>query len=54
MSETPADPHDANRGLFFSHCGWLMLKKHPHVIKEGKKIDMSDLINDPLVQIHTR
>merc|ERR1719262_2050689 len=26
-SDTAADPHDANRGLFFSHVGWLLVKK---------------------------
>lgn len=54
FSETSADPHDANRGFFFSHVGWLMMKKHPDVLKQGVKIDMSDIINDPLVQFHTR
>ncbi|KOB69404.1 Acyl-CoA Delta(11) desaturase [Operophtera brumata] len=28
-SERTADPHDANRGFFFAHVGWLMMKKHP-------------------------
>ncbi|OWR43604.1 putative fatty acid desaturase [Danaus plexippus plexippus] len=54
MSETSADPHDANRGFFFSHVGWLMMKKHPDVVKEGKKIDMSDILEDPLVRFHTK
>ncbi len=42
-SETDADPHNANRGFFFSHMGWLLCKKHPEVISKGKHIDMSDL-----------
>lgn len=54
LSETTADPHDARRGFFFAHVGWLMMKKHPHVISEGNKIDMSDVVNDPVVQFHTR
>ncbi|XP_049868577.1 acyl-CoA Delta-9 desaturase isoform X2 [Pectinophora gossypiella] len=54
FSETSADPHDARRGLFFSHVGWLMMKKHPHVLREGAKIDMSDIVNDPLVRFHTK
>ncbi|CAH2108161.1 unnamed protein product [Euphydryas editha] len=54
MSETSADPHDANRGFFFSHLGWLMMKKHPNVIREGNKIDISDILNDPLVKFHTK
>ncbi|VVC90280.1 unnamed protein product [Leptidea sinapis] len=41
--QTSADPHDASRGFFFSHMGWLMMKKHPHVISEGSKIDMNDI-----------
>lgn len=40
------DPHNANRGFFFSHVGWLMSRKHPKVIEYGKKIDMSDLEAD--------
>ncbi|XP_026500354.1 acyl-CoA Delta(11) desaturase [Vanessa tameamea] len=54
MSETSADPHDANRGFFFAHMGWLMMKKHPHVIREGNKIYMSDILNDPLIKFHTK
>lgn len=48
-SETNADPHNAKRGFFFSHVGWLLCRKHPDVIEKGKQIDMSDLKNDPLV-----
>ncbi|KAJ8674813.1 hypothetical protein QAD02_010599, partial [Eretmocerus hayati] len=50
FTDTPADPHDANRGFFFSHCGWLMMKRHPAVIKYGKKVDMSDIEADPVIQ----
>ncbi|XP_031334185.1 acyl-CoA desaturase-like isoform X2 [Photinus pyralis] len=48
-SDTDADPHNANRGFFFSHIGWLMCKKHPAVISKGKTIDLSDLEADSLV-----
>ncbi|XP_025830434.1 acyl-CoA Delta(11) desaturase-like isoform X2 [Agrilus planipennis] len=48
FSETVADPHNANRGFFFSHVGWLMMKKHPQVIEKGKKINMDDLFEDPV------
>ncbi|PSN55142.1 Acyl-CoA Delta(11) desaturase, partial [Blattella germanica] len=48
-SDTNADPHNANRGLFFSHCGWLMQKKHPEVIRRGREVDMSDVTSDPVV-----
>ncbi|KAL0831144.1 hypothetical protein ABMA28_002014 [Loxostege sticticalis] len=54
FSETSADPHNANRGFFFSHVGWLMMKKHPDVLREGSKIDMSDIINDPLIRFHRK
>ncbi|KAL7643600.1 UNVERIFIED_CONTAM: hypothetical protein RMT77_005583 [Armadillidium vulgare] len=50
FSETDADPHNAQRGFFFSHMGWLMYRKHPDVIKKGKTLDMSDLLNDPVVR----
>ncbi|XP_055697530.1 acyl-CoA Delta-9 desaturase-like [Phlebotomus papatasi] len=48
-SDTDADPHNANRGFFFSHVGWLLSRKHPKVIEYGKKIDMSDLEADPWI-----
>ena len=48
-SETDADPHNSKRGFFFSHVGWLMVKKHPDVITKGRKIDMSDILADPVV-----
>ncbi|CAK1541139.1 unnamed protein product [Leptosia nina] len=53
-SETPADPHDAKRGFFFSHVGWLMMKKHPHVMTEGSKIDMTDITSDPVLVFFNR
>ncbi|XP_011878877.1 PREDICTED: acyl-CoA Delta(11) desaturase-like [Vollenhovia emeryi] len=48
-TDTDADPHNANRGFFFSHIGWLLLRKHPDVISKGAMIDMSDLERDPVV-----
>lgn len=48
-SETDADPHNANRGFFFAHIGWLMAKKHPLVIKRGREADLSDLKADPVL-----
>jgi len=50
-SDTVADPHDANRGFWFSHVGWLVFKKHPAVIEAGKKINMNDLQSDPVVML---
>jgi stearoyl-CoA desaturase (Delta-9 desaturase) len=49
-SDTNADPHNASRGFFFSHIGWLLCKKHPDVKKYGAKIDMSDLESDWLLR----
>src|SRR5581483_3304394 len=54
FSETNADPHNATRGFFFSHMGWLCLKKHPDVIAKGKTIDLSDLMADPVVRFQRR
>ncbi|XP_026750207.1 acyl-CoA Delta(11) desaturase-like [Galleria mellonella] len=53
-SDTDADPHNANRGLFFSHIGWLMMKKNELVLLRGKQIDMSDIENDPLLNSYER
>ncbi|CRL05274.1 CLUMA_CG018174, isoform A [Clunio marinus] len=53
-SDTDADPHNANRGFWFSHVGWLCVRKHPKVIEYGKKIDMSDLDADPYIMFQKR
>lgn len=53
-TDTDADPHNARRGFFFSHMGWLMMKKHPEVFKKGKGIDMSDIERDPVVMFQKR
>ena len=47
-SETDADPHNAKRGFFFAHCGWLMTRKHPEVKAKGRLIDISDVTSDPV------
>jgi stearoyl-CoA desaturase (delta-9 desaturase) len=48
-SETDADPHNAKRGFFFSHIGWLLVKKHPSVIAAGKSLCFDDLLEDSVV-----
>ncbi|XP_049868596.1 acyl-CoA Delta-9 desaturase-like [Pectinophora gossypiella] len=48
-SETDADPHNATRGFFFSHVGWLMVKKHPEIKAKAHTIDISDLLADPVL-----
>nr|CAH7717153.1 unnamed protein product [Callosobruchus chinensis] len=54
FTDTDADPHNSNRGFFFSHIGWLMVKKHPMVITKGKTVDMSDIEADPVVRFQKR
>jgi stearoyl-CoA desaturase (delta-9 desaturase) len=54
FSETEADPHNANRGFFFAHMGWLIYKKNPKVVEAGKKLDLSDLTNDPVVAFQNK
>ncbi|KAL0132488.1 hypothetical protein PUN28_000322 [Cardiocondyla obscurior] len=49
FTDTDADPHNAKRGFFFSHMGWLLIRKHPDVINKGASIDMSDLEKDFVV-----
>lgn len=53
-TDTDADPYNAKRGFFFSHVGWLMVKKHPDVIAKGKCIDMSDMEADPIVMFQKK
>ena len=48
-SETDADPHNATRGFFYSHMGWLLVKKHKDVIEAGKKLTFDDLVEDSTV-----
>lgn len=50
-SETVADPHDAIRGFWFAHLGWLYLKKDKRVAEAGAKVKMDDLRADPLVML---
>uniref|UniRef100_A0A336MI11 CSON002025 protein n=1 Tax=Culicoides sonorensis TaxID=179676 RepID=A0A336MI11_CULSO len=54
FTDTDADPYNAKRGFFFSHIGWLMVKKHPAVIAKGKTIDMSDMEADPIVMFQKK
>ena len=49
FTETHADPHNSRRGFFFSHVGWLLVRKHPAGKEKGGKLDMSDLKAEKLV-----
>ncbi|CAM4545076.1 stearoyl-CoA desaturase 5 [Lepidochelys kempii] len=53
-SETDADPHNACRGFFFSHIGWLFVRKHRDVIEKGRKLDFTDLLDDPVVRFQRK
>ena len=53
-AETDADPHNSNRGFFFAHIGWALLKKHPDVAKQGLKLDLKDLYEDSVLMFHRR
>lgn len=54
FTDTDADPHNAKRGFFFSHIGWLMLKKHSDVKIKGRTVDMSDLEQDRVIQFQKK
>lgn len=53
-SDTDADPHNATRGFFYSHVGWLLVKKHSEVKKRGKDLDMSDVYNNPVLRFQKK
>uniref|UniRef100_A0A8D0Y3W8 Stearoyl-CoA desaturase n=2 Tax=Sus scrofa TaxID=9823 RepID=A0A8D0Y3W8_PIG len=54
FSETDADPHNSRRGFFFSHVGWLLVRKHPAVKEKGGLLNMSDLKAEKLVMFQRR
>lgn len=45
-TDTNRDPYSAHKGLFWSHFGWMLFKKHYSSLKH---IDISDLDRDPIV-----
>ncbi|KAL4471378.1 hypothetical protein ABPG74_008271 [Tetrahymena malaccensis] len=54
FSDTDLDPHTMNRGFFFAHMGWLLVKKSKALVDEGYKIDVQDLLNDPVVMFQKK
>lgn len=54
FSDTSSDPHDINRGFFYAHMGWLMLKKDKDVIEAGKKIPSQYLLEDWVIKLNYR
>jgi stearoyl-CoA desaturase (Delta-9 desaturase) len=53
-SDTDADPHNASRGFFYSHVGWLLTRKNNEVRKRGKTLEMSDLENNPVLRFQRK
>jgi len=53
-SETASDPHDASRGMFFAHMGWLFVEKRRNVIEAGREVGMKDLLEDWVVMFQDR
>uniref|UniRef100_F1L8L4 Acyl-CoA desaturase n=1 Tax=Ascaris suum TaxID=6253 RepID=F1L8L4_ASCSU len=53
-NDSDADPYNSQRGFFFSHMGWLLVRKHPDLKRKGATIDMSDLLNDKVLMFQRR
>lgn len=53
-TDTNSDPHNAKRGFFFSHIGWLVVRRHPDYYDKCLKIDMSDLKSDSIVMFQKK
>ncbi|KAL4450314.1 hypothetical protein ABPG74_009020 [Tetrahymena malaccensis] len=54
FSDTDIDPHSMNKGFFFAHVGWLLVKKSPELKKEGEKLNIQDLLDDPVVMFQKK
>ena len=49
-ADTDGDPHNAKRGFLFAHMGWVFYRKHhPELVTQLKKVNVQDLVNDPVV-----
>jgi stearoyl-CoA desaturase (delta-9 desaturase) len=53
-SETKGDPHDATRGFFYAHVGWLLVKKDPAVFENGALLNFDDLKADDIVMFQKK
>lgn len=49
-SDSEADPHNVNRGFFYSHIGWLFVKRNAAYEAALAQLDASDLWDDPIVR----
>lgn len=47
-TETDGDPHDARRGFFFAHVGWLLCTEHPDVTEARRTVNLEDILRDPI------
>lgn len=54
FSDTDGDPHNIHRGVFFSHVGWLVMRKHPRVLDSGSRLSFADLHEDAVVRFQKR
>jgi stearoyl-CoA desaturase (delta-9 desaturase) len=52
--DTPLDPHDATRGVFYSHMGWLFTQKNKVFQDAGKNLYMEDLLANPVIRFQHR
>ena len=43
-----------NHKQIYYFQGWLLVKKHPDVIRRGATLDMSDLLKDPIVRFQQK
>lgn len=50
-TDTSKDPYSANKGLLYSHIGWMVLKQNPNEIGRA---DISDLNADPMIVLQHR
>lgn len=50
-SDTPEDPHDANRGFFFSHMGWLFVNEPKFDDPKKLRAFARDIYRDPVLSV---
>lgn len=48
-SDTEADPHNAKRGFWFSHMGWLLQSRTPECEKALREVPVKDLLEDKVI-----
>ncbi|ETO36451.1 stearoyl-CoA desaturase [Reticulomyxa filosa] len=53
-SDTAGDPHNASRGFYFSHIGWLLQSRAPECKQALQEVPVQDLLDDPVVTFQLR